>query len=45
MTESTLDIRPLTADRFPDLAALFEEGGDRKWCWSQDDVGTRRSQP
>jgi GNAT superfamily N-acetyltransferase len=29
----TLDIRPLTFDRFPDLAALFEEGGDPKWCW------------
>jgi ribosomal protein S18 acetylase RimI-like enzyme len=28
-----LDIYPLTQDRFPDLAALFEEGGDPKWCW------------
>ena len=28
-----IDIRPLTADRFADLAALFEEGGDPKWCW------------
>jgi GNAT superfamily N-acetyltransferase len=28
-----LDIRPLTPDRFADLAALFEEGGDPKWCW------------
>ena len=33
MTESKLDVRPLTPDRFPDLAALFEEGGDPKWCW------------
>ncbi len=24
---------PLTPERFPDLAALFEEGGDPKWCW------------
>jgi GNAT superfamily N-acetyltransferase len=28
-----LDIRPLTAQRLPDLAALFEQGGDPKWCW------------
>ena len=28
-----LDVRPLTSERFPDLAALFEEGGDPKWCW------------
>ena len=28
-----LDVRPLTPDRFADLAALFEEGGDPKWCW------------
>lgn len=24
---------PLTEERFADLAALFEEGGDPKWCW------------
>lgn len=30
---SSLDIRPLTPDRLPDLAALFEQGGDPKWCW------------
>src|SRR6476659_9470347 len=30
---STLDIRPLTPERLPDLASLFEEGGDPKWCW------------
>ena len=28
-----LDIQPLTPARFVDLAALFEEGGDPKWCW------------
>ena len=28
-----LDIRPLTAERLPDLAALFGQGGDPKWCW------------
>jgi GNAT superfamily N-acetyltransferase len=29
----SLDIRPLTPERLPDLAALFEQGGDPKWCW------------
>ena len=24
---------PLTPDRFRDLAALFDEGGDPRWCW------------
>lgn len=28
-----LDIRPLTPDRVPDLAKLFDQGGDPKWCW------------
>jgi GNAT superfamily N-acetyltransferase len=28
-----LDIQPLTAHRFSDLATLFEQGGDPKWCW------------
>jgi GNAT superfamily N-acetyltransferase len=28
-------IHPLTSDRFADLAALFQEGGDPKWCWCQ----------
>jgi GNAT superfamily N-acetyltransferase len=28
-----LDIRPLTRERLPDLAALFGQGGDPKWCW------------
>ena len=28
-----LEIHPLTPDRLPDLAALFGQGGDPKWCW------------
>jgi GNAT superfamily N-acetyltransferase len=28
-----IDVRPLTPQRFADLATLFEEGGDPKWCW------------
>ncbi|MFP5341296.1 MAG: N-acetyltransferase family protein [Candidatus Limnocylindria bacterium] len=28
-----LDVKPLTPDRLPDLAALFEQGGDPRWCW------------
>ena len=28
-----LDIQPLTPERLPDLASLFEQGGDPKWCW------------
>lgn len=28
-----LTILPLTPSRLPDLAELFEEGGDPKWCW------------
>jgi GNAT superfamily N-acetyltransferase len=28
-----LEIRPLTAANFGDLATLFEEGGDPRWCW------------
>ncbi len=28
-----LAVLPLRPDRFPELAALFEEGGDPKWCW------------
>lgn len=30
-----LAIRPLTAETWDDLAALFEAGGDAKWCWCQ----------
>jgi GNAT superfamily N-acetyltransferase len=33
MTAMDLEIMPLTPERFPDLAALFEEGGDPRWCW------------
>jgi GNAT superfamily N-acetyltransferase len=32
-TPANLEVRPLIGERFPDLAALFEEGGDPKWCW------------
>jgi GNAT superfamily N-acetyltransferase len=28
-----LEIHPLTADRFGDLATLFDQGGDPKWCF------------
>jgi GNAT superfamily N-acetyltransferase len=28
-----VEFHPLTSARFGDLAALFEEGGDPKWCW------------
>ena len=28
-----LTIVPLTADRLDDLATLFDQGGDPKWCW------------
>ena len=28
-----LEIAPLTADRIPDLADLFGQGGDARWCW------------
>lgn len=28
-----LRIVPLTPERLPDLASLFEQGGDPKWCW------------
>ncbi len=28
-----LRILPLTQDRIPDLATLFDAGGDPKWCW------------
>jgi GNAT superfamily N-acetyltransferase len=32
MTDA-LEIVPLTPDRFADLAGLFGQGGDPKWCW------------
>lgn len=28
-----VDIHPLTPERLPDLAGLFGQGGDPKWCW------------
>jgi GNAT superfamily N-acetyltransferase len=28
-----LEIVPLTRDRLKDIAELFGEGGDAKWCW------------
>ena len=28
-----LRFEPLTPDRIPDLATLFGQGGDPKWCW------------
>ena len=28
-----LAFRPLTPDRLDDLAGLFGQGGDAKWCW------------
>jgi GNAT superfamily N-acetyltransferase len=31
--EPRLEITPLEPDRWNDLAGLFEEGGDPKWCW------------
>lgn len=33
MASMTLDVRPLTPERLPDLAALFGQGGDPKRCW------------
>jgi GNAT superfamily N-acetyltransferase len=30
---SELDIKPLTTERLGDLATLFGQGGDPKWCW------------
>ena len=32
---SDLDVQPLTTERFADLADLFNEGGDPRWCWCQ----------
>ena len=31
----SIAVEPLTTDRFGDLAALFKQGGDAKWCWCQ----------
>ncbi|HET7646244.1 MAG TPA: GNAT family N-acetyltransferase [Candidatus Limnocylindria bacterium] len=32
-TPPDLEIHPLSQERFADLASLFGEGGDPKWCW------------
>jgi GNAT superfamily N-acetyltransferase len=32
---TSFDIRPLTAETWDALAALFREGGDPRWCWCQ----------
>jgi ribosomal protein S18 acetylase RimI-like enzyme len=34
-TAIDISVRPLTMDRWNDLAALFSQGGDPKWCWCQ----------
>ena len=31
----TVEVRPLTAETWDALAALFREGGDPRWCWCQ----------
>ncbi len=31
--QAELEIQPLSRKRLPDLAALFGQGGDPKWCW------------
>jgi GNAT superfamily N-acetyltransferase len=28
-----MEFHPLTTDRLADLATLFDQGGDPKWCW------------
>lgn len=33
MTDDALEFLPLTPARLPDLAALFRQGGDPKFCW------------
>lgn len=35
----TIDIQPLTPERLPDLASLFDQGGEPKWCWCDWQVG------
>lgn len=30
---AVIEVVPLTPERFKDLATLFKEGGDPKWCW------------
>lgn len=33
------EIRPLTGETWNALAALFQEGGDPRWCWSDGGGG------
>jgi ribosomal protein S18 acetylase RimI-like enzyme len=33
--DEAIEVRPLTASTWPDLASLFSQGGDPKWCWCQ----------
>jgi hypothetical protein len=33
------EILPVTPDRLADLATLFDQGGDPKWCWCDSRVG------
>lgn len=35
VTATVVAVKPLTTARFQDLADLFLEGGDPKWCWCQ----------
>ncbi|MEP7159349.1 MAG: GNAT family N-acetyltransferase [Chloroflexota bacterium] len=35
VSAAQLDVQPLTSGRFANLAELFNEGGDPKWCWCQ----------
>jgi ribosomal protein S18 acetylase RimI-like enzyme len=32
---TAVEVRPLTAETWDALAALFREGGDPRWCWCQ----------
>jgi GNAT superfamily N-acetyltransferase len=32
-TSAEITVEPLTERRFEDLASLFVQGGDPKWCW------------
>lgn len=33
MSDAPIEVHPLTPDRLADLADLFGQGGDPKWCW------------
>ncbi len=41
--DGELAIKPLTPRRLPDLAALFGQGGDPKWCWSNSTAAANRA--